>query len=426
MSLFQNSSIKPEYLILFSEATPPGPEVLKALNPSFVEHKDDREWRVDFDSLKGCEVRVVCDVDRTVDLRGEAKLSSGLSDKEMELSGQSRSRWHITIDPGRAPLLNAQKIAIMALGQLLNAVQTSVGVYAIDSYRVWSIPAIADELITKAAVDIRWLYNIHAVVYPDGSKWIHTHGLGALGKFDIDFLNPSDEIYASMNTLIRAMVFAILEGLLVSDDPDFHIAEPGGVIQMVPVEKFDQLAGAQYQGIRDSISGHTQDRSVVCEPSKGKKLFGLLKERVEPSRFVRLSSAEHLVCALSKTASDILAQRAQETYPILVNVMQEFSFLNLPVIAKAACPNDSGDGNEHVWFSVQSADVNGIDATCLNQPYDVSGLQKGDHGQYGIGQITEWQVQTPLGTLSPGNLGMVRTMRSNRTKIEKAMQEFND
>ncbi len=426
MNILQSCSIPTEYSILFLESSPPGPESLAKLNPDHIERSDDGEWQIEFDSLKGCEVLVLCDSDPTVDLRGETKFSPRLSDKEKERIGQCQSRWHVLIDPGTGPLLETRKSILIALGQLLKVVQASIGVYAVDSFRVWPISAIADELKTKAAVDIDSLYITHAVQNPDGSKWIHTHGLAALGGFDIDFINPSDEMYDCMNTLIRAMVFAILEGGLANDDPMHFIAQPGGLIQMVPVKKFEQVAKTKFRGIRDSDAAHAEDRSVVCEPRKGKKLFGLLKERVEPSRFVRFGTSDNLVFAYSKITSDILAQRAQETYPILVKAMQEFESLGLPVIVKIACPVDSGEGDEHIWFNVHSADQNGIDATCLNQPYDVSNLHEGDRGRYGVGQITEWNMQTPLGTLSPSELGMIRTIKANREEIGRLMQEHDE
>ena len=424
MNILQSCSIPTEYSILFLESSPPGPESLAKLNPSHIEQSDDGEWRVKFDSLKGCEVLILCDADPSVDLRGETQFSPGLSDKEKERIGCSKSRWHVMIDPGTGPLLKTRKSILIALGQLLKADRTSVGVYAVDSFRVWPISAIADELKTKADVDIDSLYITHAVLSPDGSKWIHTHGLAALGGFDIDFINPSDEMYDSMNALIRAMVFAILEGGLGNDDPMHYIAEPGGLIRTVPVEKFEQVAKTKFREIRGSDAAHVADRSVVCEPRKGKKLFGLLKEVVEPSKFVRFGSSDNLVFAYSKTTSDILAQRAQETYPILVKAMQEFESLGLPVMVKVACPVDSGEGDEHIWFSVHNADQNGIDATCINQPYDVPNLHEGDRGRYGVGQITEWNMQTPLGTLSPSELGMIRTIKANREEIGRLMQEY--
>jgi len=426
MNILKNCTVPPEYSVLFPDTVPPGPDAISGLKPTRVKPGEDGGWVVEFDSLKGCEVRILCDPDPRVDLAGEISISPGLSDKEKERVGRCQSRWHVLIDPGDGPVLKTRKSALIALGQLLKAVQTSVGVYAVGSIRVWSLEAIADELMTKAPVDIDSLYCIHAVSNPNGSRWVHTHGLEALGGFDIDLINPSDEMLGCAHTFIQALVFAILEGALGIDEPIFQIAVPRGMIRMAPAQEFDRAVSSRFAGIRDIEDGHTDNRAVVCEPGRGKRLWRLKESSIEPSRFVMKGFRENMVFALSKSSSDLLAERAQETYPVLVKAMKEFASLELPVLIKAGCPVDSGDGLEHIWFQVNSADINGFDGTCLNQPYEVSGLNEGDRGRYGLGQITEWQMQTPMGSLSPGNLGMIRTVQSNREEIERIMREFHE
>lgn len=397
--------------------------MLESLNPKEIEYHDDGSWSAKLESVNGCLVFVRSNPSPELDIEFAARFSPGLTEEDKEHLGQTKSSWHLLIDPGSGPVLETRKQTLWALGNIWKTIDGGVGFYSFDAFRVWSVQMLADELMTKASLDIEALYGIHAVVNEDGSRWVHTHGLAALGGFDIDLINPSDEVLGIAHTLIRSLAFAIVEGSLVIDEPAFQIAQPGGVIRMVPVREFDQQVDPKFRGIRESDENHTENRAVVCEPKLKKGVLGLGKPKLEPSRFVRGRVSGHTVFALSTTATELIAQRSQETFPLLVELMNEFESLQLPVLAKVACRVDSGEADEHIWFDVHSADENGIDATCVNQPYEVSGLKEGDRGRYGFGQITEWQMQTPIGTITPNQFGPIRHIRANRAQLEEVMRQ---
>lgn len=423
MSSFQDWSTPPEYSILFREATPPGPELLEPLCPKEIDHRDDGTWVAKIESVKGCYIWVVSDPKPRESLAIDLRFSPGLTEDEEAKISQCQSQWHVMLDPGPGPVLQTRKQTLVALGKIFRTIRKGLGFFCVDSLRVWSLAMLTDELQTKAGLDIDALYGIHPVVNHDGSRWVHTHGLAALGGFDIDLINPSDEVLGIAHTLIRSLAFAIVEGSLVIDEPAFQIAQPGGMIRMVPAREFDAQVDPKFKGIREPDEFHVENRAVVCEPKLKKSMLGLGKPKLEPSRFVRGGISEHTVFGLSKTATDLIAQRSQETFPLLVQLMEEFQSLELPVLAKVACRVDSGEADEHIWFDVHNADVNGIDATCLNQPYEVSGLKEGDRGRYGFGQITEWQMQTPIGSISPNQFGPIRHIRANRAELEEIMRQ---
>lgn len=424
MSSFQDWSTPPEYGILFRQAQPPGPEALASLNPIEVDRREEGAWSARIESAKGCEVRIFCNPSQPLNMEFQVRFSPGLSDEEREKLNASRNCWHLRIDPGPGPVLRTRKQSLIALGKILKTIRVGTGVYCVDSNRVWSLAMLADELMTKAALDIDALYVTHAVRNENGTIWVHTHGLAELGGFDIDLINPSQDGLDMINMLIRSLAFSIVEGALVIDEPEFQIAYPNGRIRMVPAGEFDASVDRRFAGVREADPDHIENRAVVCEPKRKKGLMGLGKPRVEPCRFLQRPIADNTIFALSKTATQIMANRAKETYPLLVELMGEFDSLQLPVLAKVACRTDSGNSHEHIWFEVHSADVNGIDATCINQPYEVSGLKQGDRGRYGFGQLTEWQMQTPIGSISPGQLGPIRHIRENRAAIEETMRQL--
>lgn len=424
MSSFENWSEPPEYAILFREQVPPGPDAIAALNPVEVQQQGDGIWTARIESLKGCTVWIQSDPRPKPNIEIDVRFSPGLSDTEREKLVLTQSAWQLMIDPGPGPVLQTRKQSLIALGKLFRTLRKGLGFYSFDTLRIWSLAMLSDELMTKAGLDIDALYGIHPVVNKDGSRWVHTHGLAALGGFDIDLINPSDEMLGRAQTLIRTLAFAIVEGSIVIDEPQFHIAEPGGLIRMVPAREFDEQVDPKFRGIREPDENHIENRAVVCEPKLKKGMLGLGKGKLEPSRFVRGAVSDRTVFAMSKTATDLVAQRSQETYPLLVELLDEFGSLQLPVLAKVACRVDSGDSHEHIWFEVHHADAAGIDATCVNQPYQVSGLRQGDRGRYGFSQITEWQMQTPIGSIEPAHFAPIRHIRENRAELEEMMRQY--
>ncbi len=413
----------PEYMILFKDNKIPPMESLDPLKPTSIQRHEDGGWTADFRDIKGCMVSIVQQADPSIDLSNEIQMSPGLSDKEKASIAKCGSAWSVLIDAGPGLIYKARKESLIALGKILKTIKAGSGLYMNDSLRVWSIQMLADELKTDAALDIESLYVIHAVANEDGSRWVHTHGLSAAGGFDIDILNPSDGMLDMCMTLIRALAFAIIDKDLTMETPVFSIAHPGGDIRMIPVDEFDAHADTRYVSIRDTDENHRSERAVMCEPNAKKGLFGLGKSRIVPSRFVMSGSSDNMIVAMSQRASDLTARRASETYPILVETLKEFESLQLPALAKVACPVDSGEGHEHIWFEIHNADMNGIDATCVNQPYNIASLDQGDRGRYGFGQISDWQIQTPIGVVNPRQLSAIRHLRANREEIERIMRE---
>ncbi|MFK7788930.1 MAG: hypothetical protein AB8C95_05465, partial [Phycisphaeraceae bacterium] len=57
------------------------------------------------------------------------------------------------------------------------------------------------------------------------------------------------------------------------------------------------------------------------------------------------------------------------------------------------------------------------DATLLNQPFSVSGVNAGDRRAHGLDDLSDWMVMTPLGMVTPRYQTPLRMFRENREAI---------
>lgn len=414
----------PVYEVYFHGEQPPGPNRLTdALGQVSVEFCQEGGWSAEIDDLQGCKVQVSCMARPTRDPTAQVQLAWGLSDEERADISAARSFWVVRILHGDGPVLSTRKRAMRALGEFLPF--GAAGAIDLASLRVWSKSAIADELLTDADLDVESLYCIHSVLGDQGSAaWIHTHGLGELGGFDVDLLAPSEGTKNAAPTLIRALAYAIIEESIVVDESVFDLARPGGTVRMVPAAEFDSAADSHFVQIRDIRNKeHTENRAVLCEPEANKRsLFRRRPAKPEPSRFIRQFGGGGIAVNFSTFASERMAHRARQTLPLLREISQEFESIGIPIAAKLGCPTDSGQGNEHMWFEIHSIGDQSLDGTLLNQPFDISGMKQGDRGQRPIEWLSDWMVQTPVGSITPNYFTPIHIVREHRVKIEQMMR----
>ena len=284
----------------------------------------------------------------------------------------------------------------------------------LQSQLFWSRAMLDDELAHDAELDVEALFTIHAVYQDIGDDrdvyWMHTHGLEALGAFDVDVLRPSAQLARNAGDPMRALAFASLEKLVTPSTTGFVMGMPGGAVDFVPARDFDTSAAAEHAQLRTSDAEHTGHRAVLCEP---RGLFGFLRKKPIPSKFLsRLGDGT--VFAFSKDATALMAARAHATLGVFKALVTEFGPTGIPALAKigyatAADPTS----REHLWFEVHGFDGDRIDATLVNQPFDVPSLQKDARGWHPAADVSDWILMSPAGPMTPRNLSAARRLRES-------------
>ncbi|MCC6661959.1 MAG: DUF4026 domain-containing protein [Phycisphaerales bacterium] len=350
------------------------------------------------------------------------QMSSGLTNDERAAIAGAGHGIALRCAAARKTVLRDRKNFLRFAG----AVMGEDGLAVVDhvSARFWSPRGLRDELSHDADLDIEGVFTIHAVS-DDGENrtWAHTHGLAELGAYDFDILRPPVEFPAD---IWRALAFAIAEGNLPRDAARFELAQPGGKIRMVPVERFNKEAPPAWTALRDTHDpGHNTNRSVVCEPAG--RVSGMFRSGAIPSRFLSSPIDENAVFAFSSAATDLMADRARNTVGVFASLFEEFRDIELPCAVKIGYVVDGGGptDREHLWFQVHTIEEGGaaVDATLLNSPFHVAHLRAGERGRHSLEGLSDWAIMTPAGAITPRALGPARTVRENRDEIKAAVAQ---
>jgi hypothetical protein len=335
----------------------------------------------------------------------------GLTDAERALLGRAEVALTVEVKTPERSVLRARKHLL----RWLNLLMPLDGLAALDvaSTLFWSPAMLADELAHDADLDVEALYAIHAI-YDEHTPepvyhWLHTHGLEALGAFDIDVIRPSPLLAQNVADPIRALAFAALEGHITPTSEYFQLGNPGGIVDLVPAQVFDDTAAAEDAKVRDHDELHSGRRAVVCEP---RGLFSLFRKRPIPSRF--LSTVDgNFVINFSSQSTGQMAARARQTIDVFKGLIAEFG-PDLPNGLKIGYTTASDPtGKEHLWFEVHGFDGERVDATLMNQPFDVPSLQQGQRGWHAIADVTDWIVSSPAGPMTPRSLSAARRLRES-------------
>jgi len=308
------------------------------------------------------------------------------------------------------------------------------GVIATDhgSELFWSRGMLDDELSHDADLDVEALYCIHAVG-PDTNgadkdddgegprlTWVHTHGLANVGAFDFDILNPGPSL--ALSDPLRAIAFAILEGAVQPNTADYPLAYPGGNVRFVPAYEFQRSAPPEFAALRDHDENHSDRRAVLCEPVRG--LLGRFRKKVRPSRFLSGDIPDEIVYHFSHAATELMAQRARNTFGVFRALLEELAEFQLPAIVKLGYPTAPAEagGREHLWFEVHTVRGDTIDATLVNQPHAVPTMNQGDRGEHSAELLSDWVIITPIGHINPRQMRPAREIREDKGRFREFMR----
>ena len=342
------------------------------------------------------------------------KVASGLTQSEREwILQNAQSALLLDVPSQTDDVLRDRKRFL----RFMNAVLGSDGVVALDvmADTFWTPGRLSDELRHDAALDIIQIHVLHIVEETAGT-WLHSHGLAELGFVDFDVLRPAEDLMLNQFDLLRSIAFQIVEGASSGVIEPAVGAEP---VALIDANTFMRSASPADRALRDP-QNHTDRRVVCCDaggPGFIRRLFGA--GEVRPSRLLSrgMIYGKHLV-RFSDFATDLTSARARESLSLLEPFRVEFADLECTALVKMGYPTDSGrQGREHLWFEVHGVDGDFIDATLVNQPFDIAGMKEGDRDKRPAELLTDWAVMTPLGPLTPRSLEIARKLRELRPQL---------
>lgn len=351
-----------------------------------------------------------------------------LTTEEKALAVQGGSSIGVTVQPRNGNVLRDRK----ELLRFLHAVMGDDGLCAVDhtAQSFWSREALELELAHDADLDIEALYTTHLITQegtaedaPGPAYWLHSHGLGELGFWDFDVLEPSDALNGEAHDLVRVLAFASVEGRLTDAGERVQLVDGVDVVG-IDARTFrarsDQRQHPTWR--HDLDEAHLARHLVVCEPPSGAGFFGRLlgRDRPRASAFLQDPLSRRFLFQLSTSATELLADRSRRTLGLFSALREELEILEPQALVKLGYVVDSDTGDdhrEHLWFEVHGIGPEGIDATLVNEPFDIARMHAGQRGLHSPELLSEWAIMTPIGRINPRSTRALRTFRQERERI---------
>ncbi|HEV8606169.1 MAG TPA: DUF4026 domain-containing protein [Tepidisphaeraceae bacterium] len=356
-----------------------------------------------------------------------------LDDEDRQAARSAKSAVLVTLKTTRKNILGDRKLLL----RFMRSIMDNDGLIAMDmpAHKFWPRDAMEDELAHDADLDIESLFVTHLIhePAPEGSDaeprayWAHTHGLAELGALDFDILRPSPLLTGAGYDTFRSVAFLILEGEVGPGTNRHPVILPRGECSFVSIEEFNRNAPAEDIALRDGTADpdHNRNRLVLCDPRRTGLLGWLGLGRVRPSRLLSTIDDEHMMCIFTTSATELMADRARRTFELFQKFTEEFREFEVQPLVKLGHVVDGGDPTEreHMWFEVNGFAKDKVDATLLNQPFNIARMKAGDRAQHGLEVLTDWQILTPVGSITPREMIAARRMRANREKLREVLAQ---
>ncbi len=401
--------------LLFPFDLPPRPENFdfRAFTVTRLDDSADFHWRLRLQNADLGEAEVGCLRNPppfpSILIEQDARLSP--AERAQALKGRSQVTAQLKVE-GERPLRERKRL--LELLRLLMAYDGSVALDHI-SQALWSKASLEEECSHCADLDILALFTVHAVAEPGHpSPWMHTHGLQELGFSDFDLLDPNPDICRIWD-LVRALAFAVVEGALKAGGPSLSLVQGAPPVRLVESSEFRARAAEKFLAWKELLDeDHVTGHAIVCDPPP-RGLRALFSNRPRPWTFLSRSFDDTTVIAFSSGASDLMSQRARETWPLLRSIREEFEDLSFPTLVKVRY--DGPSMPEHLWFEVNALEADSVEATLVNEPWQELGISCGDRRLRKLEQVSDWMFLTPAGPITP-----LRTLRERRPELEAALQ----
>ncbi|HEX7862133.1 MAG TPA: DUF2314 domain-containing protein [Verrucomicrobiae bacterium] len=314
----------------------------------------------------------------------------------------------------------------------LNAILGDDGVAAMDhvGLKIWSREALAIETAHSADLDVDGIMTYHLVTDDQGERgvWLHSHGLGEIGFYDFDVLNPHEDINQHAQDVLRCLAFRSLEGDLKPGATVSVFAS--GEMRCVSAGDFMAKASAADRALRDDANGdHAENRVVLCNAKTG--VLGLFGSKPHPAKILSEPYDERNLIHFSTEATELMSLRARSSFELFTKLVEEFTTIKndlpkfefMPAVKIGYATDDAKkeSDREHMWFHFHEVRDGQIDATLLNQPFHIARLKEGDRSLHSLDLLTDWTIFNPAGPITPSNSRPLRFIRKNMDKLRDAL-----
>ena len=239
------------------------------------------------------------------------------------------------------------------------------------------------------------LYAIHWVG-DEGYAWLHTHGLERCGSIELDIVDVPADFAGLAAQLINVVSAKFIEDGVPDEDAVFYAGQDIELLWL-PWQKGVEVAPRGVPGGRADRDdeAHTGRRGLLFAP--GYKSPVVYRTILEDNPLLYLSN-------MATTRAALLAKERLDRFRALLARYGDDQWLFL---IKLGYATDGGADNdrEHLWFQVHAMEDTTVDATLLNNPYDIERLQEGQRDVHDLALMSDWSIMCGLGSFTPSTVG---------------------
>lgn len=250
------------------------------------------------------------------------------------------------------------------------------------------------------------LFCVHSVrddADDNGPLWLHTHGLIRCGGMEWESLGIARDNVHGIGTLLNTVA------LIHLDKEAPPSGEPFAVGRNLPLVWLPQR-----QGLRKfpaGLPGGIKDRDPIHSLPSG---ILLRKTRNWFRRYRDLNAYgplldENPIFWLSDKETTRMSAMARERLGEFLRRFQEHGqqtddWVFLVKLGYRVDGGQSDKDREHLWFQVHAIDGQRVEATLVNEPYDIAAMHDGDRGWHDLSLLTDWTVMSKFGRFGPDEI----------------------
>jgi len=292
-----------------------------------------------------------------------------------------------------------------------------VSVVAPDSPAVLDAPAcslrpgswVREAAGTETPPDPMNLFSIHAVGDDQDERaefWLHTHGLLRSRSVELEMTGIDREHVGNMSHVMNAMALACLAGDCPPPDVPFEVVA-GMPLVWLPFEKaIRKVPAGTLGGRNDRDEFHSHPSAVLLRrggfwPLRRYRSLNAYGPMLDDDPLMNISTEE----------TQRMARLAREKLDAFVQCFGQYGQLEewvfLMKFGYTVDGAETDDDCEHLWFQVHTIEPTRVEATLVNQPYDIARMNEGDRGWHDLDLLTDWTILCAYGRFGPDRISLL-------------------
>lgn len=248
------------------------------------------------------------------------------------------------------------------------------------------------------------MYFIHLVFdekdQEDPETWIHTHGLNRFGLQDIEIINIKRSQAQGYYQFFKNFIEMQIDGVIAQVEKE-KIAVSNIINDVILINHSESLRYVGNTKLADDESRdeyHSSENLIILRENKNGDIKNITSynEELTQDQLVYFSPKE----------TDRMSALAKTKWGDFVEVFERYNGSeDCSFIVKLGYESDEDNTNkEHLWFDVKTVVGEEIEAELLNEPFNISGMQKGEVKKHKVSRLSDWLISINQTNFRPDNI----------------------